>query len=80
MKYKEGKIRDFCAEHNMLVDEDGLTLLQTKATKHKITQAAFDDIGIEYANRVMWLFSPKAYSWKARILLAMHFIFNPKGL
>ena len=46
------------------------------ALKNGLTQPQWDVMVREYAWRVKCLFNPKMYSWKARILLAMHFL-NP---
>lgn len=51
------------------------------ALKSGLTQPQWDVMVHEYAWRVKCLFTPSLYPWRARILLALHFI-NPfaKGL
>lgn len=71
-------IRAECAALGMSVDEEGATLALVSAETHCLTQVQFDAALRLHARRVKHLFTPANYTWKQRLGLACHFLFNPR--
>ena len=76
IKYDYDSARDFCTELGMTFLEEWVPAIDQSFRKLELTQAQVDQLMREYIWRVHYLFDPKTYSWRARILLALHFLFG----
>ena len=77
MRYDYSNIKSSCDRLGLLwFGDDYADQFALKADVAGFTQAQFDVAATQAMVHVTTIFTPQAYSWKNRILLALHFIFG----
>ena len=79
MNYDYTASKDYCKIIGLqwLGDDfSGLIMMDVEAKSLNLTQEQVDAAMRHHLWQVKWLFTPKTYSWKQRIALAIHFLFG----
>lgn len=72
-------LREYCEKNHLVWNEGNFQLAAKTMREAGLSTAQAVAVGKTHIVLVNHLFNPRAYSWRARFKLALHFIFNPRG-
>ncbi len=76
LNYNHGPGKRYCDSINMLWDAEFAARADALVYDEGLTQDQWDLLIREHAWRIKWLFSPRNYSWRDRLAIALFFL-NP---
>lgn len=74
----EGVLRDYCTQAKLTWNQGNWDYIVPIIVKAGLTHGQAIEAVKAHITLVAHLFNPTAYSWKGRLILAAHFVFNFK--
>lgn len=74
--YHYDRAKGRCADLKLVWSRDIESQADQVFARLGLTQAQVDELSVLQCHVIKWLFSPRAYDWRGRIALALHFLFG----